>query len=170
MTTPNPDPNIPAPTDWTDPNYRKVCGTILVHKGKVLVGERSDVKGAWQFPQGGLEEGETWLEGALRELFEETAIPQSDTKHLAECEEITYYHWIPKKRTDTQVGPMLRWQLLEYTGDVETIDVSQAEWKEFKSHKWVAPEVALKNAAYFRQPGYKIALEAFAELIRQTDV
>lgn len=38
---------------------------------KVLVAQRTDIKGVWQFPQGGIDEGESPQEAALRELKEE---------------------------------------------------------------------------------------------------
>ena len=160
--------NLPKPTNWEDPLFRKVCGIIVVHNGKVLVGERKDYAGAWQFPQGGLEEGETWREGALRELEEETAITANQLRHVAECEELTYYLWIPKKKDDTQHGPLLRWNLFEFTGDPAKIDVSKATWDEFSAHKWVDPEWIIKHVADFRRPGYTVALRAFAAEIAAT--
>lgn len=40
--------------------YRKgIVAVIVNEQGKVLIAERSDCKGAWQFPQGGLKVGET---------------------------------------------------------------------------------------------------------------
>ncbi len=38
---------------------------------KVLVAQRSDIKGAWQFPQGGIDDGESPQEAMFRELEEE---------------------------------------------------------------------------------------------------
>ena len=38
---------------------------------KVLVAQRSDIKGAWQFPQGGIDDGETPRDALFRELEEE---------------------------------------------------------------------------------------------------
>ena len=40
-----------------------VGAVVLEPNGRVLVLERSDVPGAWQFPQGGLDDGETPPEG-----------------------------------------------------------------------------------------------------------
>lgn len=43
-------------------------------EGRILVGERADVEGAWQFPQGGIDDGETDEEALLREVDEEIGI------------------------------------------------------------------------------------------------
>ncbi len=53
-------------------NLRSVAATILVNKeGKYLIVKKPRKNHAWQFPQGGREEGETLLEAAERELKEE---------------------------------------------------------------------------------------------------
>lgn len=50
---------------------RVVCG-ILVHEGKILVGQRSE--GLWEFPGGKVEPGETDAQSLERELREELGI------------------------------------------------------------------------------------------------
>ena len=55
-------------------NYRKCVGITVYKDHKVLLCERRDLPGAWQFPQGGIEAGEGLIEAARRELKEETSI------------------------------------------------------------------------------------------------
>jgi len=51
------------------PRYRSNVGAILKRAdGKILIGERSNVAGAWQFPQGGVKKSETAREALVREL------------------------------------------------------------------------------------------------------
>jgi len=47
---------------------------VLVHDGKVLVMHQWISTGQWSLPGGGMHKGETSLNGAVRELHEETGI------------------------------------------------------------------------------------------------
>ena len=50
--------------------YEKSCGAVIFDGDKVLVIQQ--VKGHWGFPKGHVENGETEIETALREIKEET--------------------------------------------------------------------------------------------------
>lgn len=53
-------PNVAAII--VSPDYPNTC--------EIFIAERIDIEGAWQFPQGGIDEGETPLEALHRELLE----------------------------------------------------------------------------------------------------
>jgi putative (di)nucleoside polyphosphate hydrolase len=56
-------------------NYRPNVAAILQKPGgEILVAERSDVAGGWQFPQGGVDDGEDLLTALERELGEEAGL------------------------------------------------------------------------------------------------
>ncbi|WP_336810786.1 RNA pyrophosphohydrolase [Bosea sp. MMO-172] len=70
-------------TDKAPEGYRPCVGLALFNaEGLVFVGRRADKTKrehvapghAWQMPQGGIDEGETPLEAARRELAEETSV------------------------------------------------------------------------------------------------
>ncbi len=55
-------------------NPKIVCGCLVFHEDKVLLGKR-DIeprKDKWNLPAGFMENGETVMQGALREVWEET--------------------------------------------------------------------------------------------------
>ena len=52
-----------------------VAAIVRQPDGRILVGERSDRPGCWQFPQGGMKDWETPVEALQRELQEEISLP-----------------------------------------------------------------------------------------------
>jgi putative (di)nucleoside polyphosphate hydrolase len=56
-------------------HYRPNVAAILLRSdGQVLIGQRSDYPETWQFPQGGIDQGETPEEAVRREVAEEVGI------------------------------------------------------------------------------------------------
>lgn len=51
--------------------YRPVAAIVVERKGKYLLVRKPRADHAWQFPQGGVDIGETLVEAAMRELSEE---------------------------------------------------------------------------------------------------
>ena len=67
-----------------EPGYRLNVGLIIINdKGKLLLCKRKKTTN-WQFPQGGIDNGETPLKAAKRELFEEVGISSSSVKLIGQ--------------------------------------------------------------------------------------
>ena len=61
--------------------YRPNVGVVLFHPdGRVWYGRRAGTPGPynWQFPQGGVDEGEDYLTAGRRELAEETGVTSAE--------------------------------------------------------------------------------------------
>jgi 8-oxo-dGTP pyrophosphatase MutT (NUDIX family) len=60
----------------------KSCGVVLFNSGKVLLLRHSSISsrggGHWDFPKGHIDDGETEIQTALRELEEETGITHAN--------------------------------------------------------------------------------------------
>ena len=75
--------------------YRLNVGLIISnHEGKLLLCKRKNMN-SWQFPQGGIEYGESPLKTAERELFEEVGIHSKSTKLISTIDEWLKYD-VPK--------------------------------------------------------------------------
>ena len=106
--------------------YEKSCGAIVVDDGKVLLVKHN--AGHWDFPKGHVEEGETEIETAIREVKEETNIDikiEKENKYISEYspkENVmkTVIYFIGEK-----VGGEDKPQI-EEVSDVEWLDVNKA--------------------------------------------
>lgn len=106
--------------------YEKSCGAIVVDDGKVLLVKHN--AGHWDFPKGHVEEGETEIETAIREVKEETNIDikiEKENKYISEYspkENVmkTVIYFIGEK-----VGGEDKPQI-EEVSDVEWVDVNKA--------------------------------------------
>lgn len=150
--------------------YRPCVGVMLVNdQGRVFTGQRNDFKGdAWQMPQGGIDEGETAEEAALRELWEETGV----TADKVTVETITE-EWIPYDLPDDLVGRIWggkyrgqkqKWALLRFHGSDADVNIA-TEHPEFVEWKWMPPEDLLANIVPFKHAVYARVLEIFGDRI-----
>lgn len=106
--------------------YEKSCGAIVVDDEKVLLVKHN--AGHWDFPKGHVEEGETEIETAIREVKEETNIDikiEKENRYISEYspkENVmkTVIYFIGEK-----VGGEDKPQI-EEVSDVEWIDVNKA--------------------------------------------
>lgn len=148
-----------------DLRYRPGVGVVVIDdQGRVLVGRRIRAIGPerWQFPQGGIDEGETPLEAALRELEEE--IGTRDVDVLAELDRPLRYdlpadiHPRPKW-ADRYRGQEQRWFAVRLRGGDEAIDLETHD-PEFDAWRWVTLDEAVDGAVDFKREVYQ-ALRAW---------
>ena len=156
-------------------NYRKCAGAIVFNRQKkVLVCARKDIQqDEWQFPQGGIEDGESPQNAALRELKEETSI--SSVRHIQTLEKGVCYTFpedIRQKLLAKGIkssGQNIFWSLLFFYGDDIEINL-ETETPEFKKWKWIDFEEAVETIIPFKKEVYSCAFQAFHQQIEEYDI
>ncbi len=140
--------------------FRAGVGAVIANDhGEVLACERRDIAGAWQFPQGGLKDGEAPIEAARREILEETGITSDRLRLKAECPDLLTYE-LPRAAWShkTGRGQVQRWFLFEYRGKTAIVLPPDGE---FVAYAWRPFEEVERRAAEFRRPVYKRLRECF---------
>jgi len=121
-------------------SYRPNVAAILRHPTSrdVLIAERSDFPGFWQFPQGGVDKGEDLIAALRREVREETGIPP-ESYSLVACR-TNYRYKFPgklKKKWKWQ-GQEQTWFLCDFHGEKEEVTLEEAD-HEFRDVRWIEP-------------------------------
>lgn len=130
--------------------YRPCAGVMVLNRdGLVWAGRRiakndSEMAGAahlWQMPQGGIDKGETPLEAAWRELYEETGIRSASL--LMEAPDWIYYD-LPAELVGIALkgrfrGQKQRWFAFRFEGDDDEIRINPppgGHEAEFDAWEW----------------------------------
>jgi putative (di)nucleoside polyphosphate hydrolase len=114
-----------------------VAGILRNAAGHILVGERLAVPNAWQFPQGGVDDGESHEEAVKRELWEEIGVIPEDYRIL-EKRGPYFYLFPPGIMKKGQHGKEQYYFLCDFCGTEEAINVA-TEHPEFRAWRWVEP-------------------------------
>ena len=147
--------------------YRPCVGITLFNaQGQVFVGERIDTPGAWQMPQGGIDEGETVQQAAYRELLEETGTDKADIIQIAEgtiCYDLPPHLqkslWNGKYRGQEQT-----WIALRFQGIDSDINLNHFDPAEFLAWKWVNINEILDLIVPFKREVYEQVIDKFIKI------
>jgi putative (di)nucleoside polyphosphate hydrolase len=148
-----------------------VCAVLTdAPRERVLVFRRADIvlgPHCWQFPQGGMKQGETPEQALHRELREE--IGTDAVELLARLPEPIAYFYpqdilaslrAQNAKLARYVGQRQHWFLARLSGGTESIRFDRQP-AEFSDYEWVTPGEAVVRVVPFKQQAYRQALAAF---------
>jgi len=129
--------------------------------GLVLTCERAKPRGAWQFPQGGIEKGETPDEALFREVLEETAVPAGSVTIVGRASRwLTYEHPDRLRRKKNSLGQTQLWFLLQLEDSIEVVSPQEPE---FISARWTPFQRAVDDVVDFKRHLYEMVGDEFAD-------
>jgi putative (di)nucleoside polyphosphate hydrolase len=150
--------------------YRPCVGIMLINAdGKVFAGKRIDqtVEG-WQMPQGGIDDGESPRQAALRELMEEAGTDKAQI--VAERPDWLTYdlpeHLVGIAFKGKYRGQKQKWFLARFTGQDGDIDLHAHE-PEFSDWQWFDLDELPKRIVPFKRPTYEAVIEGFRPLVKR---
>lgn len=150
--------------------YRpNVAGVIVRRDGKLLICERSKQQGAWQFPQGGIDPGETALVAVQREINEEVGFLPSQYD-IVESQSGYRYDYPPEvleyvreKRHQPYVGQEQEYFLCHLK---ENAPEPSLDHREFRDYRWIDPaEFNLEWLPEFKKDVYAKVLARFFNIL-----
>lgn len=151
-------------TTRTAKHYRLNVATIIVssqypHICEFFIAERSDLKNVWQFPQGGIDDGESPKDALFRELKEE--IGTNDIQVIAEYPEWIAYDFPPliKEKMHPYEGQRQKYFLVKLK-PFANINL-ETEHPEFLRYEFVDLATLLQKVTKFKKHIYVQVLDYF---------
>src|SRR5882757_5111729 len=154
-------------TDFIDAQgFRANVGIILIRDDReVFLGGRSAGRG-WQFPQGGIGQGEKPEEALFRELHEEIGLEARDVEIIASTSSWLRYR-LPHQyqRHDTKpacIGQKQRWFMLRFKGGEDRFRFDTTNQPEFDRWRWAEYWSPVREVIFFKRAVYARALDELA--------
>jgi len=137
------------PSDVCSPDG---CGTVY----EVLLLHKPRKNDAWQLPQGGVEEGETIEQAALRELKEEAALSAEIVGHTEQHYKYDFPASYRRFRPDSVCGQKIEFVFAVVpVGAPITVDAN-----EIDAYAWVLPD---QLSQYIRRKEYLQIVESLVK-------
>jgi len=155
--------------------FRPNVGIMLANdRGQLLWARRVGGHNAWQFPQGGISEGESPKQALFRELHEEVGLTRDAVEILGSTRGWLRYR-LPKRFVrDGQkplcIGQKQKWFLLRMLEDDAAVQLDRNEKPEFDHWRWVSYWYPLDQIIPFKREVYRRAMKDLAApLARHTN-
>jgi len=145
--------------------YRANVGVVLFHPdGRVWLGRRVATPDpyCWQFPQGGVDEGEDLEAAARRELAEETGA--RSVTLIGRTDGWIGYDFpadMPAHRTRNFKGQKQVWFAFRFDGEESEFDLAADAHPEFEAWRWGYLAEAPDLIVPFKRPAYEAVARAF---------
>ena len=149
--------------------YRPNVAMVVINSmNKVLICRRKNTR-TWQFPQGGIDNGEDIKNAMYRELSEEVGLSKDDVNLVGESEGTITYD-IPKTIRSKVLGGKFKgqeqkWFLLKLKKDNSEIKLDNEAFPEFDKYEWVSFWQPLNRIVDFKREAYREALSELRFLI-----
>ncbi|WP_394175063.1 RNA pyrophosphohydrolase [Thalassotalea litorea] len=152
--------------------YRANVGIVITNgKGQVFWARRYG-QHSWQYPQGGVDKGESAEQTMYRELFEEVGLKPHQVEIMASTK-----HWLkyrlPKRliRHDSNpvcIGQKQKWFLLKLLCKDEDVNLLHSSHPEFDDWRWVSYWYPVRQVVSFKRDVYRRVMKEFAPVALPT--
>jgi putative (di)nucleoside polyphosphate hydrolase len=144
--------------------FRPNVGIIICNSDAQVFWAKRIGQEAWQFPQGGIRQGEKLQAAMYRELKEEVGLDPGDVEIISSTREWLYYqlprNFIRHHSNPVCIGQKQKWYLLRLRCDETKIALSNNDTApEFDDWRWVSFWYPLGQVIEFKREVYRQALK-----------
>jgi putative (di)nucleoside polyphosphate hydrolase len=154
--------------------FRPNVGIILVNRRNEVFWGKRIREHSWQFPQGGIDRGESPEQAMFRELFEEVGLQPSSVRIIGRTKDWLRYEvpeqWVRREWRGRYRGQKQIWFLLRLVGRDSEIDLRASDHPEFDAWRWSEYWVPLDAVIEFKREVYSQALEELARYLEPARV
>ncbi|MGQ4276566.1 RNA pyrophosphohydrolase [Pseudidiomarina sp. E22-M8] len=153
--------------------FRANVGIIICNDQGQVFWARRFGQHSWQFPQGGIDDGETPEQTMYRELWEEVGLKPEQVEIV-----YTSRHWfryrLPKRlvrreQRPTCIGQKQKWFLLRLTCKEQDVNVLCSSHPEFDDWRWVSYWYPVRQVVSFKKDVYRRVMKEFAPIVMPTN-
>ena len=149
--------------------YRPNVAIVILNDNDKVLWAKRVAEDAWQFPQGGINEGESLEEAMYRELMEEVGLGPNHVKILGKTKDWLRYEvpkqWVRRDGASRYKGQKQIWFLLKFVGNDSDVLLTNSDKPEFDSWRWDDFWSPLKQVIDFKREVYKKALNELSTYI-----
>ena len=149
--------------------FRANVGIVICNKIGQVFWARRYGQHSWQFPQGGIDDGESPQQAMYRELHEEVGLSPKDVTLLSVTRNWVRYK-LPKRLIRQGTNPVCIGQkqkgfLLQLTCAEHEVDVLKTGHPEFDDWRWVSYWYPIRNVVSFKRDVYRRVMKEFAPVV-----
>lgn len=153
--------------------FRPNVGIVLLNpKNQVFWGKRIRTH-SWQFPQGGIDRGETPEQAMYRELHEEVGLQPAHVRVVARTRDWLRYEvpdrYIRRDARGHYKGQKQIWFLLQLLGYDWDLNLRATNHPEFDAWRWNYYWVPLDVVVEFKRAVYEMALTELARFLPRNE-
>lgn len=136
--------------------YRPNVAVILTNaRDEIFVAERINIPGAWQFPQGGIDDGEDAETAMFREMAEEIGVQRDKVEILERRDGYRYAFAKGRLKYGIYGGQEQSYFRCRFTGQDSDVNLA-ATHQEFSHWRWIRPdEFQMKWVPKFKRAVYR---------------
>jgi len=149
--------------------YRPNVGIIITNAHNQVFWGKRVKQDSWQFPQGGIQHGESPEQAMYRELHEEVGLQPSHVKLLGRTRDWMRYdvpqNWVRREWRGSYRGQKQIWFLLRLTGRDSDVSLRATEHPEFDAWRWNDYWIEMESVIEFKREVYRMALNELSRYL-----